>query len=263
MSDLENIISGQGEPAPANQSAVAENPAAAPSPVAPDPSRETVSTGQGQPDPDAPPKGFVPHKAIAEARAELRAMKEANARLQAQHDAMMGTVGRAFAPQQPAPPDWFQDPDAALRDRLSPIEQAFAQQREQMSQLMAEEKHGREAVSAAMQAIQDEVARNPAARFEVQRMMNSPHPYGALVDWHKQRNVLSEIGADPAAYREKVKAEILAEIQKTGVVPQASAAQPVMPSSFADQRNSGSRTGPGWAGPKPLQDIFATGNKAR
>lgn len=259
MSDLETIISGQGEPAPVNQSVDA--PASAPAPASPAP----LEPAPVQPDPDAPPKGFVPHKAIAEARAELRAMKEANARLQAQHDTLMGTVGKAFAPQQPQRPDWFQDPDAALNERLSPIQRDMIAHREQMSQMVAEEKHGREAVAAAMKAITDEVELNPNARFEVQRMMNSPHPYGALVDWHKQRNVLSEIGTDPVAYREKVKAEILAEIQQTGVVPQAGApaSRPAMPSNFADQRNSGSRTGPGWAGPKPIADIFSTGNKAR
>lgn len=255
MSDLETIISGPGEPAPETNQPTQVAPAL-PSPVA---VVEPV-----QVDPDAPPKGFVPHKAIAEARAELRAVKEANARLQAQQDALMGTVGKAFSPHQPQSPDWFQDPDAALRERISPLERAMVNQREQMSQLMAEEKHGREAVAAAMQAIQDEVERNPSARFEVQRMMTSVHPYGALVDWHKQRNVLSEIGTDPVAYRDRVKAELLAEIQQTGVVPQAvTPARPAMPSNFADQRNSGSRTGPGWAGPKPINDIFATGNKTR
>lgn len=246
MSDLETIISGQGEPAPVST----------PEPVVPSPAPEVVPQVV---EADAPPKGFVPHKAIAEARSENRALKEQLAALKAQQDALMGTVGKAFAPAPPQAPDWFQDPDAALRERISPIEQALAQQREQMSQLMAEEKHGREAVQAAMQAIQDEVSRNPAARFEVQRMMQSPHPYGALVEWHKQQSVLSEIGTDPAAYREKLRAELLAEINASGVVPQAGipAAKPVMPSNFADQRNAGARTGPGWAGPKPIQDIFA------
>ena len=250
MSDLETIISGQGEPAPEINETVVPSPA-------PEVVPQAVEV-------DAPPKGFVPHKAIAEARSENRALKEQLAAIKAQQDALMGTVGRAFAPAPPQAPDWFQDPDAALRDRISPIEQALAQQREQMSQLMAEEKHGREAVSAAMQAIQDEVDRNPAARFEVQRMMQSPHPYGALVEWHKQRSVLSEIGTDPAAYRERLKAEILAEINATGVVPQAgtSAAKPALPSNFADQRNAGGRAGPAWSGPKPITDIFAS-NKAR
>jgi hypothetical protein len=261
---LETIISGAADAAPTNQPAAADpSPPPAPAPSESAPASQAAAPG-------APPPGFVPHQAIAEARSESRALKEHLARLQAQYDALHGTIGKAFTPQQPAqqPPDWFENPDAALQSRLAPVQQSVAEVREQFSHMMAIEKHGQEAVQAAMQAIEQEVARNPAARFEVQRMMTSQHPYGELVAWHKQRSVLSEIGTDPAAYREKLKAEILAEIQQTGIIPQAPvpgqpAPKPVMPSNFADQRTAGARSGPAWAGPAPLQDIFDRANKPR
>jgi hypothetical protein len=89
------------------------------------------------------------------------------------------------------------------------------------------------------------------------QIMSSPHPYGALVDWHRKQQVLSEIGSDPAAYKEKLKAEVLAELQGSGGVQQQRATPSAMPSNFATAPNRGARTGPSWSGPTPLADIFA------
>lgn len=94
---------------------------------------------------------------------------------------------------------------------------------------------------------------NPAAAGEYQAIMQSRHPYGTLVEWHKKREAAQEIGDDPAAYRERLKAELLAEMQSA---PAASAPTPVMPSNLAGARNVGSRSGPAWSGPQPLNDIF-------
>ncbi|WP_457797626.1 hypothetical protein [Methylocystis sp. S23] len=66
---------------------------------------------------------------------------------------------------------------------------------------------------------------------------------------------MSEIGSDPASYREKLKAELLAELQNEGQKTQQ-AQKPAMPSNFATGRNVGSRSGPAWSGPPSFEDIF-------
>ena len=168
-------------------------------------------------------------------------------------------------PQQDAP-DWFENPKAALQHELKPILDELrggqTGQREQVSRMMAEDKFGAEAVNEAYSWLQSRVTREPqAAQWDWQRIMSSPHPYGELVRAYRQSQALSEIGDDPAAYRAKIEADILEKI-KAGEMPQAAkangqgAAATVLPSNLADARNAGARTGPAWAGPPSLQDIF-------
>jgi hypothetical protein len=108
-----------------------------------------------------------------------------------------------------------------------------------------------------------QTGQNPALYHQV---MNSPSQGEAIVEWFKREQTMREIGTDPASFRERLRAEILAEIQGTGqsqAAPQAfsHAAMPsaAMPSNLADARNAGVRHGPAWAGPPPLRDIFPKG----
>jgi hypothetical protein len=166
-------------------------------------------------------------------------------------------------PKQPEAqaPDFWEAPETAIDHRLTqaitPLQQALMAQREGMSRMMAVEKHGEEAVNEAYQALAAmKAAGGPEFQATFQQVMSSPHPYGALVAWHGKQKVMSEIGSDPAAYREKLKAELLAEMQANGGQPQAQQPAPVMPSNFATARNVGTRAGPAWGGPTPIADIF-------
>jgi hypothetical protein len=51
-----------------------------------------------------------------------------------------------------------------------------------------------------------------------------------VVKWHKQHKLMSEIGQDPEAWRkseaEKIRAQVLAELQGQGVQPGPSSQQP-------------------------------------
>ena len=87
-------------------------------------------------------------------------------------------------------------------------------------------------------------------------MVNSPNRYAAAVQWHKRQQVAAEIGDDPVAFREKVKAELLAELQQKTETEQPAQPAPVMPSNLATNRNVGARSGPAWGGPPTLGDIF-------
>jgi hypothetical protein len=108
------------------------------------------------------------------------------------------------------------------------------------------------------------------AKAVYDRVMSSPSPYLALVDWHKRQVAAAEIGDDPAAYREKLKAEILAELQSdvssrapAQQQPAAARTPAAMPSNFATGRNVGARSGPSWSGPQPLKEIFDFRDKGK
>jgi hypothetical protein len=126
--------------------------------------------------------------------------------------------------------------------------------REQVSQMMAVEKHGSEKVEAAYQALANAIGSDPQVQEAYRRIMAAPHPYGELLAWHEQQQVLSEIGSDPRAYREKLRAELLAELQSG--VPRATHSPGPMPSNFAQGRSAGPRSGVTWSGPQPLSAIM-------
>jgi hypothetical protein len=111
------------------------------------------------------------------------------------------------------PPDFYADPQAFVRSQLDPVQQTVQQQQEAMidrfSRMMAVQQHGKDTVDAAYKALEDQVQANPAARFEAQRIWQSEHPYGELISWHKRQTALSEIGEDPAAYRQRLREELL------------------------------------------------------
>jgi hypothetical protein len=184
-----------------------------------------------------------------------------NAAWQARFDQLTAALTPQPTPAQT--PDFFENPQAAVRAELQPVVQAQQAQREQFSLMMAAEKHGEQAVTEAYQWLASKKAQDPNAfQSDYQRIMSAPHPYGELVKVYQQSQVLSEIGNDPASYKERLKAEILAELQSNGGVPTAPGQRPAlsasMPSNFADARSAAPRD-VGWTGPPSLKDIFAKG----
>lgn len=259
MADLDEIL-GERTPAPVEkETVVAEQPAE----VAP----ETAETH----DEEQTEGARVPVAALQKEREKAKRYTEEVVDLRRQiadqdrnwqhRFEQLVTQLQPKADSPPPAPDFWEAPETAIDHRLTqaitPIQQALAAQRENMSRMMAAEKHGESAVEEAYQALAAmKSANSPEFQATYQQVMSSPHPYGALVAWHGKQKVMSEIGSDPAAYREKIKAELLAELNG-GQQPSAQPAPSVaMPSNFATARNVGSRSGPAWSGPTPLTDIF-------
>lgn len=214
-----------------------------------------------QPDPAKPPEGFIPIQAL-DARLSKAEEKYQNMLREQAMDfqrQMAALQQQQPKPEPPKPVDFFENPDAAFDSRMQqavrPIQQGQTQIREDFSRMMAADKHGEEAVNSALAEMTRRVNANPqGTRFEYDRIMAAPHPYGELVKWHKAQTALGEYGDDPKAYREKLRAELLAEIQ-SGQQQQAPAVDPnALPSSF--NRNSGPAATPQWGGPKPLSDLM-------
>ena len=127
-------------------------------------------------------------------------------------------------------PDQFMDPDAYTRflreetnRQVSELRREAQQERLNDRLDAASDKHGREAVNAAYQALAETGDEALAGHFMSQR-----NPYSAMVEWHKNQGVLKEIGSDPAAYREKQLDEALKDpafLQRAQEAIQAQAAQ--------------------------------------
>jgi len=266
--DLETIFGG-GETAPTSQN---ENVAEQNLETQVDQSHEGQTAGG-----EGSEQQHVPLAALKEERAKAKRYTEEVADLRKtiaeqgqRFDQLFSALQRQQqppAPQQPQKPaDFWEAPETAVQSyvaqAITPLQQMMAQQREQSSQMFAESQHGKATVDEALADMKGRLlSGDQTARLEYQRIMASPHPYGALVDWHKQQRIVGEIGTDIGAYREKLKAEILAELQAEGQSQKPAgntpgAPQTTMPSNFATARNVGSRSGPAWAGPTPLADIF-------
>lgn len=265
MADLDSILSGERTSVPASE------------PVTTPTVEQEVSTPQTEARPEAEPREenegggqrMVPHEALHAEKQKVKRYTEQVAefekKLSEQNNVWEQRFNRILetvkpkqeeAPKPPAP-DFWEDPDSYVTSKLTPVQRQLVQQREQFSQLLAVEKHGAEKVSTAFAALKSAMERDPQSRADYQRIMNSQHPYGELVAWHERKAAMAEIGDDPASYRERLKAEILAEMQQQQGTPAAApSAQPVMPSNLAGARNVGSRSGPAWSGPQSLNDIF-------
>ena len=201
------------------------------------------------------PNGFVPIKALDAERGKRKELEDQMQELRAQ-------VARLSTPQKPAeppapPPTLWDAPDEFIASQLTPVQQQMADMREFVSENMAIQAHGAETVEAAKKAA-EQIARTPEGQQMISRLLQSRHPYDDLVKWHKSQSILSEIGTDPEAYKQKIIQEYLAQQQPTPQAqPQApQAAAPVMPTSFAADRTSGPRGGPEYGGPRALSDIM-------
>ena len=259
MAELDEIISSGSAVAPTDENV--ETQTQEQQEVA----QEPVETQEGDPDDRKVPVAALQKerekaKRYTEQVADFeRKLSEQGQQWQQRFDQLVASL----RPEQPAPqaPDFWEAPDQAIDHRLSqavqPLQHAVVEQREQFSRLLATEKFGEDAINEAYQALA-QMKGTPEFEPTYRQIMSSPHPYGALVNWRQKQQVLSEIGSDPAAYKEKLKAELLAEMQQQNGGAQQSAPQPqAMPSNFATARNVGNRSGPAWAGPTPLADIFA------
>lgn len=207
-------------------------------------------------------------------------------------DQMVGLLrnGQQGQQQQQQPeqqvPDFFENPEgavgaivnAAIEKAINPVTSHVRNVTEATSRRLAVSEHGPEAVQGAYQAIEQKLATNdPRAWAQYQAIMQSGDPWGELVNWHKRETAMAEIGNDPAAFRAKIEAEVLAKLQGSqpgqGAQPggqqqqqqpqqRGQQQQPVMPSNLAGARNAGVRTGPAWGGPASLGDIFDRRNEA-
>jgi hypothetical protein len=260
MADLDSILSGSSESAPAtNEQEITQ-----------------VSDGEGQQEQnEAEDLGdeqrgqkTVPQQALHAAKKRYtetvtdfqKRFDESNAAWERR----MAQLVEAVKPRQEAAPapDFFEDPAAATRHQL---QQTVSPQFEQINQQLlaiardnAETRFTPETVNEAEQAFISAMQSQKLDPADYQKVITSPNRYAAAVQWFKREQAKAEIGDDVTAFRAKVEAEILAKhgINPEGQQPAAQQRAAVMPSNLAGARNVGARSGPAWAGPTPINDIF-------
>lgn len=202
---------------------------------------------------DAPPASeqapMVPLKALEEERKGRQDWKEKAIRFEEELKHLRSSQG-----QQPSSQQQQQPAPAMLT-----YENALLNERMNMSEMMVRQQHGDADVDGALEVFQKAVQENPALGAQLAQQR---HPWQFMFDQAKRIQAMSEIGSDPAAYRQKVRDEILAELQQQGAaspaqpVAAAAPAAPVIPKSLATARSAAPRTAQAWTGPTALTDIL-------
>lgn len=263
MEALDNILSGRGEATPAPEPTPVEEtkPEVAQTPASTEPQDEVIEHQDG--------RKMVPLEALTETRGKVKryteqvaafgqTLKECEAAWDRRFSELLQSVKQP-APQpepQQEPPDFFADPNAAIKAVLSQNLAPLQSQLMETRTALLEERLTRIAGGEKAAKIEAEIGKamqagDPAINV-LQQALRTQGPAAAslLVEWYDKRTF------DPAAERERIKAEILAELRGSGDPAAPVQPAPVMPSNLAGARNVGVRSGPTWEGPKPLGDIF-------
>lgn len=164
--------------------------------------------------------GQVPSWRLREVReareaAERRAEQEAQQRyaLQQQLQQMQSELRQLKQPKQ-EPVNFFDNPDAALEQRLSPFEERLAQFEQRMrlstSRAMAVATHGAQAVTEMEQAVDKAAASgNPEVQLLAAQMRASDDPVGVAMNWHKRSKLMEATGGDIEAFKARIAEDLL------------------------------------------------------
>lgn len=194
---------------------------------------------------------LVPLKALEEERKGRQDWKEKAIRAEA---ALEELRKQQAQPSSTAPQ---QDQSAPL-----PAELALLNERMNMSEIMVRQQH--QDVDEMLAVFQKAAEQNPALGAQLAQQR---HPWQWMYDQAKRMKAMEEIGSDPAAYKQRLRDELLAELQaqQTSTASAAPAAQtpvsapaPVIPKTLATARSAAPRSAPAWTGPTPLSDILNT-----
>jgi hypothetical protein len=176
----------------------------------PPPSDEQPRTPQGQfaPKPkgqQGQPQHQVPLRELMEERERRQKLEAHTQELTRAVMALQERLLPQQPPQQPqGPQSIFDDPDAYLDHRvMNPLRQEaqvyVMQVKDGLSRAQANQQFGQQEVDAALNEI-GRIRQTPQGQFIFNQIMQSGHPYGELVQWHRQARAQAAIGADPQAW---------------------------------------------------------------
>ena len=184
---------------------------------------QASSDEQSQPEKGRVPSSRLKEEAEARRRAE-KELSEARALLMEMQKASLRQMQPAQQQQVEEKPDFWSDPEAfinrALEQRLVPVQQQVTERNLAISEMQAVKDYGHDTVKSAYDALGSYVQSSPAAQHDYYQIMQSPHPFDALVKWHQRASAMAEIGTDPEGYRKKleeeIRAKVLSEMKQTG-----------------------------------------------
>lgn len=134
-------------------------------------------------------------------------------------------------------------------DPLQAVQQQVINERFNMSEMLVRQQY--QDADEKVQVFMDAARANPAlaAALQTQR-----HPWEFAYKEGARMLMLKEVGDDPAQYREKLKAELMAELQKSNPAP---APALNLPQSLNGARSVAPRSAQAFTGPTPLDQLFA------
>lgn len=243
--DFEAIFDGKqpAEPqaAPEPQKEPAPQAAAQEAPQGDMQGDATAEPGTGEP-PSPGNEKNVPLAALEAVRKEKTDWKEKAIRFEEQV--------RLLTAQQQAP----QQQEPAQQREMSAQEFAI-NERFNTSELLARKDHPD--MDEKMAAWEAAAQKNPAMRAE---LMQQRHPWEFVYQQGTRLLAMQEIGEDPAAYKERLRQELLAELSAQQPQANQAAAAPAptaaLPTSLATARSAAGRSAAAYTGPRPFDELF-------
>jgi len=220
-------------------------------------------------EPPEPREGeaLVPRRAFEAVRHERQDWKARAVAAETQRGELQRQLEEAKRAPPPAPPQQaapVEIPNPAVDPAGYHAYIAQEQQRAQInhllnvSEMMAIREHGAEAVAKMKAEFLEAKNADPTLG---ERLIQQADPYGWAMAQIERIRAMRDIGDDPAAYRERIRQEAIAEFQANGGAQPAPRVSPAagMAPSLASVRSVAGRSAPAWTGPTPLNDILRRG----
>lgn len=159
-----------------------------------------------------------------------------------------------LAAQMPRPepvkaPDVLEDPEAFQNFVEQRAQASSMQQKLQMSRFFAAKEFGEEAVEEVVEYFNH----HPQLSHQ---FLNEPSPFHAAKAYVDAQKTRQEIGDNPQAFKERMKAEIRKELEAEMAAKQAQEMAAKAAPSLAGTNGSGGVQSPGWSGPTDLSSII-------
>lgn len=187
-------------------------------PAASEPASEPaqeVLQDPGPPEAEAAPTLTQPEAQIDELAKEREEKKELERRL-SENEALLKRVLQLqqIAQPQPQAQDHIEDdPFAAMRRELKAEMEPQIQQIIRMQAVLARESAERaytpEAVRQAQAEFDDLIHTGQMDPATYTRITQAPNPFTEVVNWQRERQVVRDVGADPEAYKQRIREEAL------------------------------------------------------
>lgn len=200
--------------------------------------------------PPAPPSGQLPQEEYS----ALRAVRDENKELKRQIAAIQRQMTQPAPQPAPTPVDFWDDPQSFMDSRMNQLGQTLLQQweqRETVRRLDASEKTARAKYTdydEAFEAFEQAVQTNPQLAAQLAQA-DDPGEFA-------YRKGKTAIEIQRVGSIDELKAQIRAELEAEARAAIGGQPRPVLPSTTAGDGSVGARSGPEWAGPKPLGQIL-------
>lgn len=169
--------------------------------------QQTPAPTQTETEAVQPPAATTPEGVpVAAVQDERRKRQEAERRAEELERRLAALEARPATPTPVAQPETpvtiWDDPDAFIKNQLTPVQQAIAEMRDMQMESRAEAVHGAEKLAAAKEAVKAYFGKPEGAAIH-QELMAGGNPYDNLVKWHERQQTLATVGNDPQAWLEK------------------------------------------------------------